>query len=159
MKTKIAFLLVATAFIACKNVDKNDKQKIKATYWLLGNWETKTDFGILSENWNKLNDSTFQAKSCFLKDKDTIHNESIILQQKGETFIYTTTIKGQNDDKPIRFELTANNENELVFENLKNDYPQKISYTKMPDGKLTTEISGMQAGKHCSEKYILAKTQ
>lgn len=158
MKTKIAFLLAASAFIAC-NTDKNEKEKIKAAHWLLGKWETKTDFGVLSENWEKLNDSTFNAKSCFLKEKDTIHNESITLQQTGENFSYTTTINGQNNDKPIRFEVISDNENELVFENLKNDYPQKISYKKISNDSIVTVISGMQLGKPSSERYTLVKTK
>ena len=114
---------------------------------------------MLSENWEKVNDSTFKAQALFIKEKDSIHNENILLEQKGETLTYTTTIKGQNDDKPIHFKLIADNENEVVFENLKNDYPQKISYKKMDNNSITTEISGVQFGKPSSEKYILIKNR
>lgn len=160
MRTKITFLLAITAFIACNNTDKNEEKKeIKAVHWLIGDWETKTNFGILSENWKKLNDSTFQGKSFFIKVKDTIHKESIILQQEGDTFAYSTTIKGQNNDKPIRFAQTSENENELIFENTTNDYPQKISYKKVSNDSIITEISGIQLGKPSTEKYTLVKTK
>ena len=111
----------------------------------------------LSENWEKVNDSTFKAKSFFIKDKDTIHNESIILEQKGENLSYTTTIIGQNDNKPIRFQLKEGIENELIFENLKNDYPQKISYKKTSKTSFITQISGLQSGKTSAEKYNMVK--
>jgi hypothetical protein len=49
---------------------------------ILGNWESKSDEGTLTESWSKVNDSTFQATSYFIKEKDTIHFETITLQQK-----------------------------------------------------------------------------
>jgi hypothetical protein len=69
-----------------------------------------------------------------------------------------TTIKGQNDDEPVSFILTDRNETQLVFENRKHNYPQKISYTQISKDSLT-EISGMQSGKLSSEKYIMLRTK
>lgn len=152
----LSILLIASA---CQKNATAEKDLIKKADWLIGNWENKTNIGTLSENWEKVNDSTFKAKSLFIKDKDTIHNESIILQQKGETLTYTTTIQGQNDDKPIRFQLKEEVENQLLFENLKNDYPQKISYKKTANTSLVTQISGIQFAKPSSEKYTLVKTK
>ncbi|WP_255510522.1 DUF6265 family protein [Flavobacterium sp. GSA192] len=152
----LSILLIASA---CKKNNNAEKDLIKKADWLIGNWENKTNLGTLSENWEKVNDSTFKAKSLFIKDKDTIHNESIILEQKGENLSYTTTIIGQNENKPIRFQLNEDIENELIFENLKNDYPQKISYKKTSKTSLTTQISGLQSGKSSTEKYNMVKTK
>ena len=57
--------------ISCKNSDSNESknEKIKATSWLLGNWENKAADGNLKENWQKVNDSTFQAQSYYIKKK------------------------------------------------------------------------------------------
>ncbi|GGA77622.1 hypothetical protein GCM10008015_17900 [Flavobacterium palustre] len=153
----LLFLLLIAS--ACQKNNNSEKDLIKKADWLIGNWETKNNIGTLSENWEKVNDSTFKAQSLFIKDKDTIHNESIILQQKGETLSYTTTIKGQNNNKPIRFELNTEIENELLFQNLKNDYPQKISYKKTSKNSLITQISGIQSGKTSTEKYNMVKTK
>lgn len=159
MKNIASLLSTLLVVTACQNNPSIEKDQIKKVDWLIGNWQIKTNTGILSENWEKVNDSTFKAQSLFIKDKDSIHSESILLQQKGEILSYTTTIKGQNDDKPIRFELITDNQNELVFQNLKKDYPQKISYKKMDNNSMTTEISGVQFGKPSSEKYILIKNR
>lgn len=152
----LSIILIASA---CQKNTTAEKDLIKKADWLIGNWENKTNLGSLTENWKKVNDSTFKAKSLFIKDNDTIHNESIILQQKGETLTYTTTIQGQNDDKPIRFQLKEDIETGLIFENQKNDYPQKISYKKTANTSLVTQISGIQFGKPSSEKYTLVKTK
>lgn len=159
MFQKITLILLLLTIISCKNSDSNESknEKIKATSWLLGNWENKAADGNLKENWQKVNDSTFKAQSYYIKKKDTIHFETIRLQQKGETLTYIATVQGQNDDKPVAFNLITATDKQLVFENLKNDYPQKISYTQISKDSLVTEISGMQQGKISSEKYKMGK--
>ena len=159
MKNKITILVLLLAFAACKKSDSEgkEKDKIALAHWLLGNWENKSIEGSLTENWEKVNDSTYKATSHFIKGKDTLHFESIDLQQKGEVLTYTATIKGQNDDKAVAFNLTTSTEKQLVFENLKHDYPQKISYTQISKDSLIAEISGLQQGKPSTEKYRMGK--
>lgn len=162
MYKKITFLLLITVLISCKksdagDSDKNEKEKIKTAHWLLGSWETKSADGTLSENWKKVNDSTYEGQSYFVKGKDTLHFETVTLQQKGEELSYLTTIQGQSNDKPISFVLTETTEKQLVFENPKHDYPQKISYSHISKDSLVTEISGTQLGKPSTEKYLMTK--
>ena len=159
MFQKITLILILLTIISCKNSDSNESknEKIKATSWLLGNWENKAADGNLKENWQKVNDSTFQAQSYYIKKKDTIHFETITLQQKGELLIYTATVKGQNEDKPIAFKLTTTTENQVVFENPKHDYPQKISYTQITPDSLAVKISGIQQGKPSAEAFSMKK--
>jgi hypothetical protein len=166
MYKKIAFLFALLAFISCKKTDvdsdesdKNEKDKIKTAHWLLGQWETKSEDGTLTEIWKKANDSTYNGQSFFLKGKDTIHYETILLQQVEDQLRYNANVRGQNDDKPVAFLLTETKENQLVFTNLKHDYPQKISYTQVAKDSLVAEISGIQSGKPSSEKYMMLRTK
>jgi hypothetical protein len=126
--------------------------------WLIGNWENKMDDGILSETWKKENDSTFSGKSYFIvNSKDTVHSETILLTQLNNQLIYSPTVKGQNDDKPIDFIMTSDSENNFVFENPKHDYPQKIVYKKATENSLVATISGIQQGKQSTESYPMKK--
>lgn len=159
MQKAITILILILTFASCKKSDSNEKDKIKVAHWLLGNWENNSANGNLSETWKKINDSTFQADSYFIKNKDTLHFEKIQLNQKGEELFYVSTIKGQNNDKPIVFKLTNAPEKQLVFKNLKHDYPQKISYTQITKDSLVIEISGIQQGKPSSEKYPMKITK
>ena len=159
MFQKTTLILLLLAIVSCKNSETNEKDKIKKTNWLLGKWENKVDEGILSESWKRLNDSTFQAESFFIKDKDTLHFETILLQQKGEELFYNATVKGQNDDRPVSFHLTSETDKKLVFENPKHDYPQKITYTLVNKDSLVAEISGIQLGKPSSEKFGMKKSE
>jgi hypothetical protein len=164
MFKKITFLLLLLAIVSCKksnadDSDQNEKDKIKTAHWLLGKWEYKTPEGELSETWEKVNDSTYKGHSYFIKGQDTIHFETIRLEQKGEELTYAATVKGQNNDKAVAFLLTNSNEKELIFENPKHDYPQKISYKQVSKDSLIAEISGLQSGKLSSEKYMMKKVK
>lgn len=157
MLQKTTLILLLLAVVSCKNSDSNKNEKIKAASWLLGNWENKAVDGTLTESWEKVNDSTFQAQSYFIKEKDTVHFESIILQQKGENLTYNATVKGQNNDKPVAFKLTTATDKQVSFENLKHDYPQKISYTQITPDSLVAKISGIQQGKPSAEAFSMKK--
>ena len=157
MFQKTTLILLLLAIVSCKNSDANEKDKIKAAHWLLGNWENKSADGNLSETWKKVNDSTFQAQSYFIKEKDTLHFESITFNKKEKNLTYTATVKGQNNDKPVTFKLTNSTEKQLVFENPKHDYPKKISYTQITEDSLVAEISGILEGKPSSEKFSMKK--
>ncbi|PJJ09016.1 hypothetical protein CLU83_2332 [Flavobacterium sp. 1] len=157
MFQKIAPILLLLVIVSCKNSEANEKDKIKSANWLLGKWETKTDDGNLSESWKRINDSTFQAESFFIKEKDTLHFETITLQQKGEELFYNATVKGQNENKAVTFKMTIGTQKQLVFENPKHDYPQKITYTQINKDSLVASIYGVQLGKISAEKFGMKK--
>lgn len=158
MFQKTPLILLLLAIVSCKNPEATEKDQIKTANWLLGKWDTKTADGNLSENWKQLNDSTFQGESFFIKQKDTLHFETMTLQQKGEELFYSATVKGQNENKAVTFKLTNKNEKQLVFENPKHDYPQKITYTLINKDSLVASISGVQLGKPSSEKFGMKKS-
>ena len=155
MKKAAVLLVVFSALVCCKKSEKQNK--INPANWLIGSWENNSDQGNLSENWKKQNDSTFIGQSYFIKGKDTLHHESIVLDQKGDDFFYTTTVKGQNNDQAIRFKMTSATAKQLVFENLKHDYPQKIVYNKITKDSLVAKISGIQQGKPSTESFPMKK--
>ncbi|QSB26141.1 DUF6265 family protein [Flavobacterium sp. CLA17] len=157
MFQKITLLMLLAVVVSCQKKESVEKDKIKIADWLIGNWENKSPDGLLIENWQKVNDSTFSATSYFIKGKDTLHFEKIVLSQKGEKLTYSATVNGQNNDKAIDFPSTSETETKLVFENPQHDYPQKISYTKGANNTLTAEVTGKLQGKLTTERFIMVK--
>lgn len=147
--------LLTTA--SCKKPENHTKDKIKTADWLIGNWENKLEKGTLSETWEKANDSTFNGKSFFIKDKDTLNNETIVLSQKGDALFYIPVVEGQNNNEPVIFKMTKSDLKQLVFENRKHDFPQKISYTKITNDSIVAQISGVVNGKTESESYPMKR--
>lgn len=158
MRLNLLFLILVLTFSSCKKTADNKNDKIKLSAWLLGNWENNSDVGNLSENWTQVNDSTFQGQSYFIKNKDTLHSESIVLRQIGEELTYNAKVEGQNNNESIPFKLKSITAKQMVFENVKHDYPQKIVYNKITNDSLVAIVSGIQQGKPSSEQYPMKKT-
>lgn len=136
-----------------KNYDELQKAK-----WLIGVWEKTDSLGTLQETWVAKDDSTFLGQSYYIQNKkDTLHNEQIELIQEGEHLIYSATVKGENNDTPIPFQMTKDEDSLLVFENPKHDYPQKIQYKLFKNNSLIATVSGKQKGKISLENYPMTK--
>jgi hypothetical protein len=145
-------------FISCQNKSEKKFDKLEKMNWLIGNWKNEMAEGVLTETWNKENDSTFSGTTYFIiNKKDTIHSEVIILTQINDELVYRPTVKGQNNDEPVDFKLSSESENSFSFENPKHDYPQKIVYKKVNETSLVATISGMQQGKQSQESYPMKK--
>lgn len=156
---RITLLAAATilSLVSCQNKSELKFEKIKKMDWLVGSWEQKLPDGIITEIWTKENDSTFSGKSYFIKTKDTIHLENIVLTQQKDELLYIPTVNGQNNDEPTTFKMTSDVENTFSFENPAHDYPQKITYKKVSETNLVATISGKQQGKITEESYPMAK--
>jgi hypothetical protein len=46
---------------------------------------------------------------------------------------------------------------EMVFENPKHDYPQKITYRQITKDSMVATISGIQQGKPSSDSYPMKR--
>ena len=144
----ITSLALIILLVSCQNKSENKFEKIEKMDWLIGNWEQKLPNGIITETWEKENDSTFNGKSYFIKEKDTLSFESIELLQKGDVLYYIPTVKGQNSDKPVTFKLTTATEKEFTFENPAHDFPKRIVYRFVTADSLHAFVDdGTEAGK------------
>ena len=157
-------LLLITLIVSCKKYDINgleikDYDELHRADWLIGSWLTKTPDGDLQEIWTKKNDSTFLGQSYFIKNKDTIHNETIDLVEDKGQLKYIATIVGENQNLPTTFNFVETEENELKFENPKHDYPSLIFYNLKDSSNLVIAISGKQLGKKSTENYMLVKVK
>ena len=166
MKSKTISLLFAFLIInliSCNKYDANgniikDYDELGKAKWMLGEWEKTDTLGILKEIWKTQDDSTFVGESYYIQnEKDTIHSEKIELTQDQEHLIYNVTVKGENNDASIPFQMTTDEDSLLVFENPKHDYPQKIQYKFIKDGSIIATISGKQNGKPALESYPMTK--
>ncbi|ESU22744.1 hypothetical protein FEDK69T_20040 [Flavobacterium enshiense DK69] len=125
--------------------------------WLLGEWGNTSAEGNLTETWKQENDSTFVGESFITAAIDTVFHENVVLQQKNDSLFYNVTVKGQNNDKPVAFYMTTANDEQVVFENPKHDFPNKITYSLISSDSLVAEISGMKDGKESKEMFAMKK--
>lgn len=156
MKRFQGIALLITITMIC-NQSAAQTNSLSDARWLLGRWENQTQRGKMVEEWSKLNDSTFAGRSYMITATDSISLESILLKKEGNDLYYIPTVKGQNNDQPVKFKLTSSNTTTLVFENPAHDFPQKISYTLEAEKSLMAEISGMMNGQTRSRKFPMKR--
>lgn len=130
---------------------------IDSASWLIGEWQNQTPEGIVKETWIKKNDSTYFGISFYIIGNDTVSNESILLEQNGNNLFYKPTVKNENHGQSVKFIKTKASQNQLVFENPRHDFPQKITYTKIAKDSLVAEISGLMNGKLNEIKYPMSR--
>ena len=161
------FIVLAISFscITCSSSNNTQTQEISRfplienVSWLIGEWQNTSSEGILTETWEKLNDSTYAGKSFFVIGKDTVSSETIRLEQHGETLLYIPIVKNQNNEQPISFALTSSTTQQMIFENPKHDFPQLISYTQTNKTAMVAEISGVINGKKKSQSFPMQKVK
>ena len=155
-------LAISSIFFSCNNSNtieskSNEFSVIENAHWLIGEWQHISSEGILTETWEKLNDSTYAGKSFFVIGKDTVSSETIRLEQRGKRLLYIPTVKDQNNEQPISFVQTSSSTKQMIFENPKHDFPQLISYTQTNKTALVAEISGVVNGKKKSQSFPMQK--
>jgi hypothetical protein len=147
----LCFFIVLIFTISCKKesevevfgikIQKKYSQLEKAK-WFLGHWENVTKEFITKEIWTQKNDSVLWAESFITVAKDTVFYEKVDLIERNDSLFYIVSVRDQNKEKPVSFYLTKATDTQLVFENPKHDFPNKIVYTKITSDSLVATIYG-----------------
>jgi hypothetical protein len=163
-----ALLISGTTIVlfACGNqVDSNketiikndDSIAVEQANWFLGSWQNKTSDGDFTEIWKQKNDSIYLGVSYVIVKTDTVFNETISLEKKNKKWNYCVSVKNQNNEQPVSFEMTNMTPSQLVFENAKHDFPSKITYTKITQDSMVAKISGILKGKEQTEYFPMKR--
>lgn len=145
----ITIIGIAAGLLSC-NRTNNSRVKhhpLKVANWLLGDWQNVSANGTYTESWVQQNDSMYNGQSYFIIENDTPSRESITIECIGHDVFYKPTVDGQNNNQPVAFKLTFASEKQLVFENRKHDFPQKIVYNLIHTDSMVAWISGTHEGK------------
>lgn len=155
MKNKLKMAITIVCIIAFYSWTTLTDPTIKNAEWLVGTWENKTSQGSIYETWKKVSEKELLGKSYMLKGKDTVLFETVTMKQEKDNLYYIPVVNDQNGGKPVSFALKSISDEEMVFENLKHDFPQVISYKKTSPTSLIAEIS--DAKKSHKETFPMKK--
>lgn len=163
MKRIFLITIAILSIISCKKRDENGNiiiyEELYKSHWLLGEWAKTDSLGTLKEIWETKDDSTYFGQSYYIQGKDTVHKETIELMQDKEFLFYIPTIQGENNNQPVSFQMTKDEDSLLVFENPKHDFPKKIEYKLLKNNSILATISGKLNGKNNSEKFEMQKVK
>ena len=153
--------LCGIGLIACANEkqekDANVNESKKTIFdQMNGSWVADYDSTKYIESWTMLSDSLFISTGCMLQGKDTLFSESVEIKRSNGKFLYIPTVKDQNSGKAVSFEVNSLTDTSFVAENLKHDFPQRISYTLKGDSVIAF-IEGETKSKETRREYFNMK--
>lgn len=129
-KSFLYFFITLILFLTACSDNTGNSQSINNFDWLPGSrLDTVNNF---YESWKKSGDSMLIGKGYQVENLDTIFGESISIQKNNNKWEYIVVF----DTVRTVFSLTNNPGDSLVFENLSNDFPKRISYIKKKEGSI-----------------------
>jgi hypothetical protein len=143
MKNTFLLLLTATALLACTS----KSNRIDQLSWLEGNWTATVEGNIVTEHWEKENDSTLIGESAFVKDGQVQFTEVMSIRLHENKLIFIAAVSDQNKGEEIAFTEVNVTDKKIVFENKSHDFPQQITYELTKDNNLSAYISGEMNGQ------------
>jgi hypothetical protein len=150
-------LFLFIGFLICTSCDQNQEVEansaeqsanLESVRFLEGTWVDRKTFGFkqppnyIVEKWQSYPDSLSGA-GYSVTGADTILMEYISIQMINDKLTYIARPKGQS---MVSFTITESGNGKFVFENKANDYPQKLTYQKMPNDSLSITLDGVANG-------------
>jgi hypothetical protein len=107
--------------------------------WLAGDWVLTKGPRTIEEQWMRPSGGVMLGMSRTVNGGKVNEFEFLRIEQRRDDLFYVAQPGGR---PPTEFKLIKSSANEVVFENLQNDFPKQISYTRNDDGSVTARIMG-----------------
>lgn len=156
-RTLINALFFALVYFFPFTIKSEDKKPVLSDLsWLSGCWTNGGSSERYEEHWTKPAGTSILGISQTVAKDTTIGFEFLRIQQqeKGDIY-YVANPSGQAQDS---FKLVKFSAAEVVFENLKHDFPQRIIYRCKGDS-LFARIEGESNGKKQSIDFPMIRAK
>jgi len=107
--------------------------------WMLGNWVAPFQESTILEKWEK-DQQSYKGKAEVYSNQTLNFSEDIEIYANENNWYYCPNIKGNK----IPFRIIESTQNSFTAINLKNEFPQIISYTKNSRDSLTAFVCGFE---------------
>lgn len=136
-----AVLLLASAQAASAPDDVVSCPNLESLAWLLGTWRAESRDTLIAETWVAVSDTTYEGRGVtrLRTDGSIREEEDLRLMAMGDGIFYVAKV-AQND-RPVAFRLTSCADGRFVFENPAHDFPRRIEYRRIDDGRFEAHVS------------------
>lgn len=137
MNKYVVYLIVVYGlylFGACYDARSTDLD------FLAGTWKVvdKEQYEV----WEKVADKQFDGYAFQIKSGEKKITETLTIRSRSRQIVYEATVPDQNEGATIPFVLNKEIKDQLSFENLEHDFPQKIRYKPLSTDSLEVTVQG-----------------
>jgi len=112
--------------------------------WLGGCWKSANGEPGSVEHWMPLAGGTMLGMGRTVRQGRTVEHEFMEIRAAADGAI--TFVAHPSNQKTAAFPLLRMTDNEVVFENMEHDFPQRVAYRLDGESKLAARIEGMRKG-------------
>jgi hypothetical protein len=131
-----AVLFVLASFL----YSQDSKAGVNGLGWMSGCWEVNDGRSITTERWAKPTENLMLGTSQTVRNGKTASFEFLRIVNNGHGLVYVALPSSAKEPTPFPFLRMG--EKEVVFENLKHDFPQRIIYRSDKADSLFARIEG-----------------
>lgn len=139
MKVILSIILFFISMVYSQNNTSTD-ERLEKLGWIADKWVFNDSESVTFENWIKNDDHSLSGESFTVKNGDTVFSEKLKIEKSGDDIFYIAIVK--HNPGPVSFKLAELNENRVVFENPRHDFPNKIIYELRNNDSLYARIEG-----------------
>ena len=133
------YLAVILAAFGCLGFAAPQARPIDRVSWLTGCWEARNPQRTIYEQWTSAHGRAMLSTARTLRGDSLIEYEFVALRERGERLAYEAHPSGQSGATFLSIALT---DSAVTFENLENDFPQRIGYNRRGVDSVVAWISG-----------------
>ena len=126
---------------------------------LEGTWFMPQDRGDRLEIWAIEDDSTLSGRELRIKaeDGDSVNLQTMRIERRGDVITFFSTVRGQNKNQPVAYEMTLADNEGYLFENPDFDNPQKIRYRLLGNRELQVTNEGRRGSRTVTEEFVFER--
>ena len=145
-----ALLCTAMALMAFRPAPSSD---ISDLAWMAGCWKLESTSRIIEEQWMAPRGGMMLGNGRTVRQGRTAEFEQTRIEQRGDSVVFIAQPSGQAS---AAFTAKTVSRQEVVFENLAHDFPQRVIYRSGRDS-LHASIEGMQNGSLVKVPFPMAR--
>lgn len=156
MRTILTIAVLMTLGIAATAQDIT-KAKVTDLSWISGCWELNDNGRVTTERWAKATENLMLGTSQTVRGTKSVAFEYLRIVNNGQGLVYIA--QPSSAKEPTSFPAKSFGANEVIFENLKHDFPQRIIYKQNKPDTLDARIEGKQGEKEMGMDFPMKRVK
>jgi hypothetical protein len=112
--------------------------------WMAGCWEQRSGTRLVEEHWLAPRGGMMLGMGRTTRGDSVVEYEHTRIYARGDTLVFAASPSGQ---APAEFRVLGPLRDEVRFENLAHDFPQRVIYRRAGADSLLARVEGMRGGQ------------
>ena len=152
---RIALLAASFAATAAALTPQPERDSVASLAWLAGCWTSEGGEAGSGEQWMAPAGGTLLGVSRTVQQGKTVAHEFMSIRETAEgSLVFVAHPSGEDE---ASFPAARQGQHEIVFENPRHDFPQRVIYRLDAEGVLRARIEGVTRGEAKAVDYPMRR--